>query len=126
MKALYIPAGILALILGFSLWTGHYVQRRTDHWTAMLAQTDEAAMQEDWSSAGKRLQEAYEDWDSSQGFFHVIMDHSDLDDAENLFAGAKAVCSQQDDADFHLMLAQLTEQLRLLAETQSVSIKNIL
>ena len=64
--------------------------------------------------------------DSSQGFFHTIMNHSDLDEAESLFAGAKAVCSQQDDADFHLLLAQLMEQMDLLAETQSVSIKNIL
>ena len=54
------------------------------------------------------------------------MSHSDLDEAESLFAGAKAVCSQQDDADFHLMLAQLMEHMDLLAETQSISIKNIL
>ena len=85
-----------------------------------------AAMEEDWSQAEKRLLEAYDDWDSSQGFFHTIMNHSDLDEAESLFAGAKAVCSQQDDADFHLLLAQLMEQMDLLAETQSVSIKNIL
>lgn len=126
MKAFYIPTGLLALILAFSLWTGHYVRQRTDHWIAMLAHTDEAAAAEDWPSAEKRLLETYNDWDSSQSFLHTIMNHSDLDEAESLFAGAKAVCSQQDDADFHLMLAQLKEQLKLLAETQSVSIKNIL
>ena len=126
MKALYIPAGLMALILAFSLWTGHYVRQRTDHWTAMLEHADEAAMAEDWSSAEKRLLDAYADWDSSQCFFHTIMSHSDLDEAESLSAGAKAVCSQQDDADFHLMLAQLMEHMDLLAETQSISIKNIL
>ena len=73
MKALYIPAGLMALILAFSLWTGHYVRQRTDHWTAMLEHADEAAMAEDWSSAEKRLLDAYADWDSSQCFFHTIM-----------------------------------------------------
>lgn len=126
MKAFYIPAGLLALILAFSLWAGSYVRQRTDDWIAQLEQTDKAAMEEDWSQAEKRLLEAYDDWDSSQGFFHTIMNHSDLDEAESLFAGAKAVCSQQDDADFHRLLAQLMEQMDLLAETQSVSIKNIL
>lgn len=126
MKALYIPAGLMALILAFSLWTGHYVRQRTDHWTAMLERADQAAMAEDWSSAEKRLLDAYGDWDSSQLFFHTIMSHSDLDEAESLFAGAKAVCGQRDDADFHLMLAQLMEHMDLLAETQSISIKNIL
>ena len=126
MKAFYIPAGLLALILAFSLWTGHYVRQRTHHWIALLEHTDTAAMEENWSEAEARLRTVYDDWDSSQRFFHTIMNHSDLDEAESLFAGARAVCSQKDDADFHLMLAQLKEQMHLLAETQSVSIKNIL
>ena len=54
------------------------------------------------------------------------MEHDELDQAEELFAGAFAVCREQDGADFHTMLAQLMNQLKLLAETQSVSIKNIL
>ena len=39
MKAFYIPVGLLALILGFSLWTGRYVELRTQHWTALLEET---------------------------------------------------------------------------------------
>lgn len=126
MKALYIPAALLALILGYSLWAGRYVEQRTDHWIALLEQVDETARQENWADAGTRLRQVYEDWDGSQGFFHTIMDHSELDEAESLFAGAAAVCGQQDDGEFHLLLAQLMEQMRLLAETQSVSVKNIL
>ena len=126
MKALWIPAGLLAVILGFSLWAGRYVQLRTDHWIALLEHTDKAAAAEDWEEAQRRLEDAYRDWDSSQTFFHTIISHDELDEAETLFVGAAAVCREEDDADFHLMLAQLSAQLRLLAETQSVSIKNVL
>ena len=126
MKAFYIPAALLAVILGFSLWTGRYVELRTSHWTALLEETDAAAGEEDWPEARRRLDRAYGDWESSQTFFHTIMDHQELDGAEGLFAGAKAACAEQDDADFHMLLAQLMSQLRLLAETQSVSVKNIL
>jgi len=126
MKAFSIPAGLLAVILGFSLWTGRYVSLRTDHWTALLEKTEETAFAGDWEDAERRLQEAYADWNTSQMFFHTIMDHSELDEADTLFVGAMAVCALQDDADFHLQLAQLQEQLRLLAETQSISIQNIL
>ena len=126
MKALYIPAGLLALILALSLWTGRYVELRTGHWIALLEQTDDAGRQEDWPSAQNRLREAYQDWDSSQTFFHTIMEHDALDEAETLFQGAIAVCEERDDADFHLLLAQLISQLQHLAETQSISIKNIL
>ncbi len=126
MKALYIPAGLLAVILGFSLWAGQYVALRTEHWTALLEATDAAARQENWEEAGQRLFDAYQDWDGSQTFLHTIMEHDELDEAETLFAGAFAVCQEEDDADFHLLLAQLISQLRLLSETQSISIKNVL
>ncbi len=126
MKALYIPAALLVVILGFSLWAGRYVDMQTGRWTAQLEEAGSAAAQEDWPAARDQLRRAYEDWDASATFFHTIMNHSDLDEAESLFQGAMAVCSEEDDADFHLLLAQLTSQLRLLAETQSISIKNIL
>lgn len=126
MKALYIPAAFLAAILAFSLWTGRYVELQTTRWTNLLEQTDAVASQENWTAAQTQLRQAYQDWDASQTFFHTIMNHSDLDEAEALFQGAMAVCDEQDDADFHLLLAQLMSQLRLLAETQSISIKNIL
>ena len=126
MKAFYIPAGILILILAVSLWTSHYVDQRTDHWIALLEQADDTGRHEDWPSAQNHLNKAYQDWNNCQTFFHTIMEHDTLDEAELLFQGAIAVCEEQDDADFHLLLAQLMAQLQHMAETQSVSIKNIL
>ncbi|MDE7219768.1 MAG: DUF4363 family protein [Oscillospiraceae bacterium] len=126
MKALYIPIGLLAVILGFSLWTGQYVAQRTSQWTALLEEVDRLARQEDWGQAEERLKEAYACWDASQTFFHTIMNHDELDQAEELFAGAFAVCREADSADFHMFLFQLQSQLRLLAETQSLSVKNVL
>ena len=40
MKACVIPIGLLAAILGFSLWAGRYVEVRTDHWIALLETAD--------------------------------------------------------------------------------------
>ena len=91
MKAFYIPVGLLALILGFSLWTGRYVEQRTEHWTALLEETEEAARQENWEEAAIRLDRAYEDWDSSQTFFHTIMEHDELDKAEDFANQALAL-----------------------------------
>ena len=126
MKAFYIPVGLLAVILGFSLWSGRYVELRTQHWNTLLEEIDGLAGQEAWEQAGQKLEEAYADWNGSQTFFHTIMDHNELDEAEELFAGAFAVCREEDGAAFHTLLSQLMSQLRLLAETQCVSIKNVL
>lgn len=126
VKYFYIPVGVLAVILGFSLWAGQYVETRTGQWSAMLEQADQAGRQEDWDAAQKRMESVYQEWQDCQTFFHTIMEHDELDEAEDLFAGAFAVCEEEDDADFHQLLAQLRKQLELLAETQQASIKNIL
>ena len=126
MKHFYIPAGILALILAASLWAGRYVSLSTERWSALLEQADEAGRREDWPAARERMEGAYQDWQGSQTFFHIIMDHDELDEAEDLFAGAFAMCREEDDADFHQLLSQLIKQLELLSETQQASVKNIL
>ena len=126
MKAFYIPVGLLAVILGFSLWSGRYVELRTQHWNTLLEEIDGLAGQEAWEQAGQKLEEAYADWNGSQTFFHTIMDHNELDEAEELFAGAFAVCREEDGADFHTLLSQLMSQLRLLAEMERFSLRNIL
>ena len=126
MKHFYIPVGILAVILGFSLWTGRYVEHRTAHWNTLLTQADQAGYTEHWDAAREQMEQIYQDWQDSQTFFHIIMAHDTLDAAEDLFAGAFAMCREEDDADFHQLLAQLMKHMELLAETQKTSIKNIL
>lgn len=126
MRALYVPLGLIALLLALSLWTGTYVRQRTDHWTAQLEATASAAQDDDWIGAERRLREFLADWEKTEGFLHTIMDHAQLDAAESLFAGAEAACRERDEEEFQVLLAQLTAQLRTLAETQSGSVKNIL
>ena len=58
MKAFYIPVGLLAVILGFSLWSGRYVELRTQHWNTLLEEIDGLAGQEAWEQAGQKLEEA--------------------------------------------------------------------
>ena len=122
----YIPVGILAAILGLSLWTGRYVDQRTEHWNMLLDQADQAGQMELWDAAREQMDQIYRDWQGSQTCFHVILPHEELDKAEELFAGAFAMCREEDDADFHQLLAQLMKQMELLAETQQTSIQNIL
>lgn len=126
MKTLYIPTAILALILGFSLWGGMYSDMRTDQWITLLDEAGALAQQENWDEANRVLDEAYRDWNSSQTFYHTTMKHEDLDEAEFFFTGAIAACREEDNEEFHILLAQLIKQLQLLAEAQKVSLQNIL
>lgn len=126
MKPLYLPLLALAVVLAFSLRAGNYVEQRTLVWREMLSAADDTAQLEQWDEARQQLEQAYANWDSSQTFFHTIMEHNELDEAESLFATVFAACDARDAPDFHAAVAQLDSQLRLLAETQAVSVKNIL
>lgn len=126
MRALYIPAAVLAALLAFALWTGCYVQGQTETWTALLDEADRLAGQERWEETAQQLQRSYDSWQKSRTFLHTITEHDDLDEVETLFAAAFAACDEEDVPDFHTALNQLSEKLTLLAETQEISIKNIL
>lgn len=126
MKTFYVPVCVLAVILGFSFWAGCYVEGRTEHWNTLLAETDKAVQQDNWTAAEEQLERIYSDWGDKQTFFHVIMEHEELDKAENYFAGAFAMCREEERSGTRIFLAQLMTQLHALAETQSLGIKNIL
>ena len=126
MKALIIPAAVLAAVLTFALWTGCYIRDCSEKWTVLLGEADRLAGEERWEETEKQLQASYGSWQKSQTFLHTIREHDDLDDVETLFAAAFAACDEADVPDFHTALNQLSEKLVLLAETQEISIKNIL
>lgn len=126
MRALTIPAAVLAAVLAFALWSGCYVQGRTEVWTALLGEADRLAGEERWQETAQQLRRSYESWQESRTFLHTIVEHDDLDEVETFFAAAFAACDEEDIPDFHTSLNQLAEKLTLLAETQEISIKNIL
>lgn len=126
MRALYVPLTLLAAILAFSLWAGWYVDGWTEETIALLEGASEAGLQEDWDAAGEALAQATQVWEARQDFFHTILKHDELDEAESLLAGAEAACREEDQEEFHILLAQLASQLEHLAETQAVNLRNIL
>ena len=126
MKALYLPLLLLCALAAFALWTGAFVERRAEGWSALLETADRLSQEEDWAGAAEHLCRGYRDWQGCQAFFHMAMEHAELDEAEVLFAAAFAACDARDAPDFHTALHQLGTQLRLLAEPQRLSMENIL
>ena len=126
MRALYIPAVILLAILTLALWSGHYTQTQTRQWVMLLEEAGDLAKQEYWQDAKNILERTYSDWNRNRTFYHTIIQHDDLDEAEFFFTGAAAACNEDSGEEFHILLAQLIKALQLLAETQQFSIQNIL
>lgn len=126
MKAFYLPVSLLALLLILSLWSSAYLQSRTDTWNHEIAAITDALDEEQWQTLEASICDLYHDWEESQPLFHLILAHEDLDEAEKYFVGAFAACRERDNVELHILLSQLASQMTYLADTQEVTLKNIL
>ena len=126
MKVFRIPIFVLLLLLTLSLFNSSSLSRRCSEWVSLLDSVDSAAAADNWDTAQKNLKMLYERWDSCQTWLHIVIEHKELDDAEDLLQRCRVLCQEQDDAEFRASLADLRSQLKLLDEMERVSIKNIL
>ena len=120
------PLALLAAILAFSLWNSACMTCQTDRWRDQLRQADALAQTEDWPGAVKALTASYEDWSGHQTYLHIVSQHDAVDDAEAMYRRAVAFAAAQEPSELRAELADLNDQLRLLAEMERFSIKNVL
>ena len=110
MKRCLPPLAVLAAILVLSLWNGRVMERRTSRWQAA-----EAA-----------LTDSYSDWSRSQTYLHIVTEHDAVDDAEAMYRRSQAFAAAREPSELQAELSDLRDQMRLLAEMEKCSIRNIL
>ena len=125
-KGLLIPAALLAVILAFCLWNSAVMAAHTGRWRARLEEADRLAQAEDWEAAAAALRAGYADWTSRQTYLHCVTGHDAVDDAEAMYHRCLAFAEREEDSELRAELADLRDQLRLLAEMEEFSLRNVL
>jgi len=126
MRALCVSAALLAALFVLSLLNSFHIARQTDQWLRVLEQVDAALDEENWPAASAAAREIRSSWLRQQFYFHTVIHHAELDEADTLFLQLLVLCDEEDTAEARLHLADLRSQLRLLAEMQELSLTNIL
>lgn len=126
MRPYLKPLTVLAAILAFALWNGAAMTGHTDRWRAQLEQADALAQAEEWSRAVDVLTDSYADWTQRQTYLHIVTEHDDVDDTEAMYRRAMAFAATREMTEFRAELADLRDQLRLLAEMERFNVKNVL
>ena len=98
----------------------------TDRWRNQLQQADALMQAESWPDTAAALSKSYEDWSQCQTWLHIVSEHDAVDDAEAMYQRAQAFAAVREAAEFQAELTALRDQLRLLAEMERFSIKNVL
>ena len=126
MKYFWFPAATLALLLGLSLWNAQVIEGETDSWCDAVEAARSAVRNGDTVTAAERMEELREAWQARRAYYHSILEHDEMDDAEEFFARAMSALGQQDTDDFAAETAALIAQLRVIAEMQGLSLENVL
>ena len=125
-KSLAVPLAVLGVILAFALWNSRCVTAETDHWREQLRQADILAQAGEWGRAAAALSDSYGDWSARQTYLHIVAEHDAIDGAESMYRRAMAFAATEELSEFRAELADLRDQLRLLAEMEEFSIGNVL
>lgn len=129
MRAVRVPVFVLAAVLAYILCNAAWVTGESQRWLEAAAQVSDAALQGSTEDAGEALDalDALDAlWQRPQGYLHIVISHTELDEAEALLAQARAAVRQGDMQALYPIMAELRSQFALVAETQQVSLKNIL
>ncbi len=126
MRAVRVPVFVLAAVLAYILCNAAWVTGESQRWLDAAAQVSDAALQGSAEDAGEALDALDALWQRPQGYLHIVISHTELDEAEALLAQARAAVRQGDMQTLYPIMAELRSQFALVAETQQVSLKNIL
>ena len=126
MRAIRIPVFVLAAVLAYILCNAAWVTGESQRWLDAAVQVSDAALQGSAEDAGEALDALDALWQRPQGYLHIVISHTELDEAEALLAQARAAVRQGDMQALYPIMAELRSQFALVAETQQVSLKNIL
>lgn len=125
-KEILLPLAILTAVLAFTLWNGAAMAQNITRWHGQLRQADALAQTKDWARVMDVLQASYDDWSQRQTWLHIVAKHDAVDDAETMYHRAMAFAAEEEPSEFRAELADLQNQLHLLAELEQFSLENIL
>ena len=126
MRGILPPLALLGALLAFALWNGGRIAGDTARWQSQLEQAEALAQSEDWTGASAVLAESHRDWSRRQTYLHIVSQHSAADEAEILYRRCQAFVAVQELSEFRAETAALRQQLRLLAEMERFSLRNVL
>ena len=122
----WIPFCLLLALFGAALLNAAVADGLVTDWCAALDKLQDTAQAENWDSVRDDLSALHESWDAHATYFHITLQHDELNEVESLLARADSFAFEQDEGEFRACIAELKSQLLVLSEMQEISIQNIL
>lgn len=125
-RAFLAPLAMLAALLAFSIWNSLCMTVQTQRWQSQLQTARAQAQSDNWPAALATLEAGYADWSSCQTYLQIVTQHNVANNAESMYHRAMAFAMTGESSEFQAEIADLMDQLQLLAEMEKFSLGNIL
>lgn len=126
MKRIWIAAAILLAMLAGTLAHSFYLTAFTRNLITLLEQAEVSAEQEDWDTAAKLTQDAYDRWQKKDLYLHITLRH---DETDIIYTGLREVTEYiqcQENGEYSAANARLIANLELMVEAEQLTLKNVL
>ncbi len=121
MKSAWLPCILLTSLFIICLWNSHMMSRYSQQLQQQLQTVKECLAQQQWEQAKQQLDEYTALWEKRQLYLHIITEHEEIDQAEDLLVSLYAFIQYEELPESMSELAYLNNQLRLLAEMQELN-----
>ena len=125
MKHLLIAFLILALCLGFCIWSCFYVRGVISPVLDTLRLARVHALEGNFSAAHDAVEQAGEVWGGHESIFGVLLRHAETDEIQCSFSALREYAATRDADDFSAACAELIVRLQHLRGMQLPTAANI-
>ncbi len=126
MKRCALGVWLLVLLLGLGIAGTWLVNRNLNPITADLETAAESALAGDWERARALPVSAQEAWKRCWTLHAALCSHEPLEEVDQQFAQLSVYGEAEDPFLYAAACIQLAEQLRAIAEGQTLSLRNLL
>lgn len=127
MKRAWIAGCILVLLLAATLWNGLYLDQFTEGLTASLAQAQGMVEKGNWEGAARVTENTARRFQDRALYLHITLRHSEIDAVETSFREVEQLLAHRElPGEYAAANARLTAQLELIAESERLSLHNVL
>lgn len=127
MKRLCLAAAVLAALCAAAVFNVMHITRLAGQITGELSQAQTCAQSGDWDRAAELTGRAEQTFQDQAFYLHITLRHSDIDTVETAFREVGQLIAHRERlGEYAAANARLIAQVRLLAESEAFTLKNIL
>lgn len=126
MKQICISIGIMVFIFSAALINNWYLGRLTGEFTDTLSLAQQNAELGDWGTAAELTDQVQQQWHDAETYLYIVLRHDETDAVGAGLREVRQLLEWEEMAEYSAANASLVEDIRLLAEMETFSLKNLL